>query len=161
MLNPSVTAALVISFLTSNALASPLCRDYASLTLVAQVAKCSRYCNVGKACGDGCISKSDNCRQPKGSACDGNPPIASCSIHSKGAVSPSQQARLSVASASTRLTASTYQLYKCQTVFSDTGTDDITWKLIVGTVTLIFATLDEAKKYLNSPSFYCTGSTTA
>ncbi len=36
---------------------------------------CCRYCSSGKACGDSCISKEDNCHQPSGCACDGTRPI--------------------------------------------------------------------------------------
>lgn len=31
---------------------------------------CCKYCTTGKACGDGCISKSYTCHQPPGCACD-------------------------------------------------------------------------------------------
>jgi hypothetical protein len=35
---------------------------------------CCAYCSTGKACGNGCISKGDTCRKPKGCACDGERP---------------------------------------------------------------------------------------
>jgi len=33
-------------------------------------AGCCKVCTTGKACGDGCISKSNTCHQPPGCACD-------------------------------------------------------------------------------------------
>lgn len=35
---------------------------------------CCRVCTTGKACGNTCISRSFNCRQPAGCACDGSMP---------------------------------------------------------------------------------------
>ena len=32
---------------------------------------CCRVCQVGKACGDGCIAQEKLCEQPPGCACDG------------------------------------------------------------------------------------------
>lgn len=35
-----------------------------------QATSCCKVCSTGKACGDSCISRSYNCSQPAGCACD-------------------------------------------------------------------------------------------
>lgn len=37
-------------------------------------APCCKICRDGKACGDSCIAKTDNCTKGKGCACDGFSP---------------------------------------------------------------------------------------
>lgn len=46
-------------------------------TAVAESAECCKTCTKGKACGDTCIEKADECHVPSGCACNGR--SATCS----------------------------------------------------------------------------------
>lgn len=50
---------------------SLLIRTAADAEAMQQDEKCCKVCTKGKACGNSCISRSYECHQPPGCACDG------------------------------------------------------------------------------------------
>ena len=116
----------------------------------AQSAKCCKYCSIGKACGNGCISRTDTCKQPSGCACGGLPPDKKCTTYSQGVLYyPDENLNARQISGSPK--SENYKLLKCQVTLQGEERN-ILWELVVGGVTLIFNSLQEVNRYINSPT---------
>lgn len=66
----SIVVALVMST-TSAPAAQPVSPAFGGTYMDELATDCCKTCHTGKACGDSCISKDDDCTKGAGCACDG------------------------------------------------------------------------------------------